>query len=86
LGLISDESVYSRGFPTVATGPWGLYIFDDEQTGQRCARVRYGRLAELKVPEAKYRASGYAPYFDELPSKEEFDGRAKKCTPFTIKP
>ena len=60
----------------MATGAWGLYVYDDEETGQRCARVKYGRLAELKVSEEQYRASGYAPDFDELPSKEEFDRRA----------
>ena len=61
----------------MAIGAWGLYIYEDEETGQKCARVKYGQLAELKVSEDQYRASGYAPDFDELPSKEEFVGRLK---------
>ena len=59
----------------MAIGASGLYTYEDEETGQKCARVKYGQLAELKVSEDQYRASGYAPEFDELPSKEEFAGR-----------
>ena len=48
----------------------GVYRTFSVENGTRYAHVEYDSLAEMDIPEARYRARGYRPEFDALPWKD----------------
>lgn len=53
----------------------GLWRTKTEESGATYAYVDYESYAQ-EVTEAMYRDRGYQPPYDELPTKEEYDGQS----------
>jgi hypothetical protein len=53
----------------------GIYRERNGWGAQHCVRVKYDVGQELDMPEDRYRARGYQPPFDQLPWKDEGEGR-----------
>jgi hypothetical protein len=56
----------------------GIYTTQTPESGAKYATVLYGDTAALdSLTEADYRAAGYPPPFDNLPTKEQYDDARK---------
>lgn len=56
----------------------GLYRTKTPDSGAEYAMVDYGVPSSLgEIPRAQYEMRGYAPKFDDLPTKETYEKRTK---------